>query len=73
MAAMDGKLQTSPRLSRRWVQFRMRSLLGVMVLCGLGSSFLGRINDYYSEQEALAELRGLGGDWTSKDVFAELR
>jgi hypothetical protein len=63
---MDAKLRLSYLFSRRWLQFRMRTLLGFMIVCGLVSKFGGQVNEYYAEQNALAQLRTFGGSWVSE-------
>jgi hypothetical protein len=51
----------SPSFPRRWLRFRIRSLLAFMALCGIASSYAGGVNAYYAEQRAMEGLRRIGG------------
>ena len=66
---MDAKLERPLVSGRRWLQFRMRTLLAFMVLCGVVASLLAQVNDYQAEQHALAELRAFGGSFVAEGTI----
>jgi hypothetical protein len=48
--------KVSPTFPRRWLRFRLRSLLAFMALCAVASSYGGGVNAYYAEQRAMNAL-----------------
>jgi hypothetical protein len=59
----------SPTFPRRWLRFRLRTLLAFTALCAVASTYGGGVNAYYAEQRALQAL----GEFGVNAYYAEQR
>ena len=62
VGTMAGMTEPTPKRRRRWYQFSLRSLMLFMVVCAVGSAWVGsKLEATRREQVAVAEIEKFGG------------